>query len=70
MITRKMEENFEELKCYFKIKMPKHEENLTKVFSNFLKDLRKEITKQIQSEVKSHCKHMESENQMLKQKIS
>ena len=62
MITRKMEEKFEELKCYLNAKISEQEENLTSV----LNDLREEITKQIQNEIKSHCKHLESENQMLK----
>ena len=70
MITRKMEEKFEELKCYFNAKMSEQEENLTKVLNNVLNDLREEITKQIQNEIKSHCKHLESENQMLKHQVS
>ena len=65
-----MEKKFEELKCYFTAKMSEQEENLTKVFNNVLNDLRKEITKQIQNEIKSHCKHLESENQMLKHQVS
>ena len=64
-----MEEKFEELKYYFTAKMSEQEENLTKVF-NVLNDLRKEITKQIQNGIKSHCKHLESENQMLKHHVS
>ena len=43
---------------------------MTKVFNNILNDLQKEITKQIQNEAKSQCKHLESENQMLKKKVS
>ena len=70
MITRKMEEKFEELKCYFTAKMSEQEQNLTKAFDNVFNDLRKEITKQIQNEIKSHCKHLESENQMLKHQVS
>ena len=69
MITRKMEEKFEELKCYFNAKMSEQEENLTKVL-NVLNDLREETTKQIQNEIKSHFKHLESENQMLKHQVS
>ena len=61
-----MEEKFEELKCYFNAKMSEQEENLTKVFNVF----RKEITKQIQNEIKSHCKHLEYENQMLIHQVS
>ena len=64
-----MEEKFEELKCYSDAKMSELEENVTKVF-NVLSDLREEITKQIQNAVKSHCKHLESENQMLKRQVS
>ena len=45
--------------------MSEQEKNLTKVF-NVLNDLRKEIAKQIENEIKSHCNHLKSENQMLK----
>ena len=47
MITRKIEQKFEELKCYFNAEMSEQEENLTKVLNNVLNDLQKEITKQI-----------------------
>ena len=70
MITRKMEEKFEVLKCYIKAKMSEQEENLTKVLNNVLNDLQEEINKQIQNEIKSHCQHFESENQMLKHQVS
>ena len=50
--------------------MSGQEENLIKVFNNGLNDLRKEITKQIQNEIKSYCQHLESENQMLKHQVS
>ena len=70
MITRKMEEKLEELKCYFNAKISEKEENLTKVFNNVLNDLRKEITKQIQNKTKSHCNQLESENQMLIHQVS
>ena len=43
---------------------------MTKVCNNVLNDLRKEIIKQIQSEIKSHRKHLESENQMTKYLVS
>ena len=43
---------------------------MTKVFNNVLNDLCKEITKQIQNEIKSRCKHLKSENQMLKHQVS
>ena len=65
-----MEGKFEELKCYFHAKMSEQEENLTKVFNNVWNYLQEEITKQTQSEIKSHCKHLESENQMLKHHVS
>ena len=65
-----MEEKFEELKCYFNVKMSEQEEDLTKVLNNLLNDPRKEITKQIQNEIKSHCKHLESVNQLLKNQVS
>ena len=64
-----MEETFEELRCYFNAKVTEQGENLTKVFNDVLNDLREEITKQIQNEMKSHCKHLESENQMLKHQV-
>ena len=64
-----MEETFEELRCYFNAKVIEQGENLTKVFNDVLNDLREEITKQIQNEMKSHCKHLESENQMLKHQV-
>ena len=62
-----MEEKFEELKCYVNNKMSE-EENLTIVF-DVLNDLRKEITKQTQNEIKSQCEHLESENRMLKYQV-
>ena len=65
-----MEEKFEELKCYFNVKMSEQEEDLTKVLNNLLIDPQKEITKQIQIEIKSHCKHLEFANQMLKNQVS
>ena len=43
---------------------------MTKVFNNVLNDLRKKITKKIQNEIKSHWKHLESENQILKHHVS
>ena len=64
-----MEETFEELRCYFNAEVIEQGENLTKVFNDVLNDLREEITKQIQNEMKSHCKHLESENQMLKHQV-
>ena len=65
-----MEEKFEDQKCCFNAKMSEKEENLAKFFNNVLSDLQKEITKQIENEIKSHCKHLKSENQMLKHQMS
>ena len=70
MNPRRMEEKFEDQKCCFNAKMSEKEENLAKFFNNVLSDLQKEITKQIENEIKSHCKHLKSENQMLKHQMS
>ena len=70
MITRRMEEKFQELKCYFNAKMSEQGEDLTKILNNLLIDPQKEITKQIQIEIKSHCIHLEFINQMLKNQVS
>ena len=70
MNPRRMEEKFEDQKCCFNAKMSEKEENLAKFFNNILSDLQKEITKQIENEIKSHCKHLKSENQMLKHQMS
>ena len=58
------------MESYFNAKMSKQEENLTKIFNNGLSDLLEEITKQIQNEIKNHCKYLESENHMLKHQVS
>ena len=55
-----MEEKFEESKFCFNAKISEHVENLTKVFNNFLNYLQKK-TKQIQTEIKSHCTHLKFE---------
>ena len=65
-----MEEKIEELECYFNPKLSEQKEKLAKVLNNVLNDLREEIAKQIQNEIKSHFKHLESENQMLKHQVS
>ena len=66
MITRRMEDELEELKSYFNTKFNEQEENLTKTFNNIIADLKKEITKEIQREVSKQCKQLDSENKMLK----
>ena len=70
MITRRMKDKLEELKSYFNTKFSKHEENLTKTFNNFVADLKKEITKEIQHEVSKQCKQLDSENKMLKKQVA
>ena len=49
--------------------MYEQDENLTKIFNNVLNDFRKQITKQIQSEVKSHSQNLISENPMVKYQV-
>ena len=66
MITRRMEDKFEELKSYFNTKFNEQEESLTKTFNNIIADLKKEITKEIQHEVSKQCKQLDSESKMLK----
>ena len=66
MITRRMEDELEELKSYFKTKFNEQEESLTKTFNNIIADLKQEITKEIQREVSKQCKQLDSENKMLK----
>ena len=65
-----MEEKNEELKYYLNTKMSEQEISFTKFVNIALNGLRKEITKQLQNELKSHCKHLESENKMLKHQVS
>ena len=50
--------------------MSEQGEDLTKILNNLLIDPQKEITKQIQIEIKSHWKHLEFVNQMLKNQVS
>ena len=38
MVTRKMEYNFEQIKCYFNAKISDQEEKLTKVLNNVLNE--------------------------------
>ena len=65
-----MEEKNEELKHYLNAKMSEQEGNFTKFLNMSLNGLQKEITKQLQNELKSHCKHLESENKILKHQVS
>ena len=50
--------------------MSEQEGNFTKFLNISLNGLQKEITKQLQNELKSHCKHLESENKILKHQVS
>ena len=65
-----MEEKNEELKYYLNAKMSEQEGNFTKFLNISLNGLQKEIIKQLQNELKSHCKHLESENKILKHQVS
>ena len=69
MITRRMEDNLEQLKYYFNTKFNKQEESLIKTFNNIIADYKKEITKEIEQEVSKQCKQLDSENKMLKKQI-
>ena len=64
-----MEEKNEELKYYLNAKMSEQEGNFTKFLNISLNGLQKEITKQLQNELKSHCKHLESDNKILKHQV-
>ena len=66
MITRRMEDELEELKSYFKSKFNEEEGSLTKTFNNIIADLKKETTKEIQHEVSKQCKELDYKNKMLK----
>ena len=70
MITRNMEEKFEELKTYLNTKLKEQEENLTNSFNNIIADLKKDITKEIENEVTKQCKQLDSENKMLKKQVA
>ena len=65
-----MEEKFEELKAYFNTKLIEQEENLKKSFNNIIADLKKEINKEVQSEVSKQCNQLDSENKMLKKQVA
>ena len=65
-----MYDKLEELKAYYNTKFNKQEEKLTKNFNNFIDDLKKEITVQIQNEVLKRCKVIESKNKTLKKQVA
>ena len=66
MLTRKMENKIEELKCFFNSKLQQQEETLTKIFHALIADLKNEISQEIKKEVTKQCTELESENKMLK----
>ena len=70
MITRKMEEKFDELKNYFNEKLSSQEQSLISTFNNLISDLKAEISKEIKSEVLKQNEKLESQNKMLQQQIS
>ena len=70
MITRRMEDKFEELKSYFNTNFNEKEESLTKTFNNIIADLKNKITKETQHEVSKQCKQLDSENKMLKKQVA
>ena len=70
MITRKMEDKFEELKSYFNDKLVEQEERITKTFNDLINDLKKEMRNEIQNEVSKQCEKLDSENKMLKKQVS
>ena len=70
MLTRKMENKIEELKCFFNSKLQQQEETLTKIFHALIADLKKGISQEIQKEVTKQCRELETENKMLKKSVS
>ena len=70
MITRRMEDELEELKSYFNTKFNEQEESLTKTFNNIIADLKNDITKEIQYEVSKQFKQLDSENKMLQNQVT
>ena len=66
MITRRMEDQLEELKSYFNTKFNKLEESWTKTFNNIVADLKKKIIEEIQLEVSKQSTQLDFENKMLK----
>ena len=57
MITRKVEDKYEELKKYFNEKLLRQEQSLTCKFDILINNLKVEITKEIKNEVsKQHGK--------------
>ena len=70
MLTRKIEDKFEELKSYFNDKLVQQEERITKTFNDLINDLKKEMKIEIKAEVNKQCEKLSSENKMLKKQVS
>ena len=70
MITRKMEDKFEELKNHFNEKLSSQEESLTCTFNALINDLKVEIAKEIKSKVSNQHEKLVSQNKMLQQQVS
>ena len=70
MITRKMEDKFEELKHHFNETLSSQEQSLTCTFNALTNDLKAEITKEIKSEVSKQHEKLVSQNKMLQQQVS
>ena len=70
MITRKMEDTFEELKNYFNEKLSSQEQSLTWIFNALISDLKAEITKETKSKVSKQHEKLVSQNKILQQQVS
>ena len=70
MITRKMEDTFEELKNYFNEKLSSQEQSLTWTFNALISDLKAEITKETKSKVSKQHEKLISQNKILQQQVS
>ena len=70
MITRKMEDTFEESKNYFNEKLSSQEQSLTWTFNALIRDLKAEITIETKSKVSKQHKKLVSQNKILQQQVS
>ena len=69
MITRKIEDKFEELKN-FNEKLSSQEQSLTCTFNALISDLKAEITKEIKSDVSKQHEKLVFQNKILQQLVS
>ena len=70
MITRKMEDTFEESKNYFNEKLSSQEQSLMWTFNALISDLKAEITKETKSKVSEQHEKLVSQNKILQQQVS